>query len=106
MSELLVAINQDLVGAVTQGANARLHFTYEEGWRDRDDSYPLSLSMPLGEREYGDGVIRPFLDPHSADRAGNFFYRGIWLPQVATTACAGPPSRCATCGGACAAYWS
>jgi len=70
VSELLVAISQDLVGAVTQGANGRLHFTYEEGWRDRDDSYPLSLSMPLGEREYGDGAIRPFLEgllPDNAD---------------------------------------
>jgi len=70
VTELLVAINQDLVGVVTQEANGRLHFSYDEGWRERDDSHPLSLSMPLGEREHGDGAIRPFLEgllPDNAD---------------------------------------
>ena len=67
--------------------------------------------LPLRTRKQLLQQTLPFQDPlrFTAHRNGDgeeFHQRGIWLPQVATTACAGPPSRCATCGGACAAYWS
>lgn len=70
MSELRILINGELVGTVAQQAGGALALTYERSWQERDDSFPISLSMPLAQREHGDAVVRPFLEgllPDSAD---------------------------------------
>jgi serine/threonine-protein kinase HipA len=38
-----------------------LTFSYDPAWREEDDAYPLSLSMPLAAREHGPDSIEPFL---------------------------------------------
>ena len=58
---LTVVVNGVLVGEVRQD-RGRLGFTYFEDWQERDDAYPLSLSMPLPKRDHDDGVVRPFLE--------------------------------------------
>jgi HipA-like protein len=37
--------------------SGRLGFTYEESWRQRNDSVPLSLSMPLAAKAHGHDAI-------------------------------------------------
>jgi serine/threonine-protein kinase HipA len=36
-------------------------FTYTDEWRDAEDAYPLSLSMPLAAREHGPATVEAFL---------------------------------------------
>jgi serine/threonine-protein kinase HipA len=62
MTELLVLINGDLVGAVEQQKSGNLTLTYERSWQRRRDSYPVSLSMPLARRAHGDRLMRPFME--------------------------------------------
>jgi serine/threonine-protein kinase HipA len=62
MAELLVVSNGELMGTVEQGGSGQLKLTYDRSWRERSDSYPLSLSMPLSRREHDDSVVRPFLE--------------------------------------------
>lgn len=62
MTELGVFINADLVAVVEQQRSGDLVLTYERSWRERDDSYPLSLSMPLARQAHGDEVVRPFME--------------------------------------------
>lgn len=62
MPELKVLVNDDLLGVVTQRTGGDLVLTYDRSWQSRGDSFPLSLSMPLAEREHGDEVVRPFLE--------------------------------------------
>ena len=44
-----------------QPQRQRLSFTYEDGWRQSSDAYPLSLSMPLVAAEHPHAKIEPFL---------------------------------------------
>lgn len=62
MTDLLVLINGDLAGVVEQQGSGALALIYERSWQERDDSYPLSLSMPLARQEHGDPVVRPFME--------------------------------------------
>ena len=62
MTELRVLINGDLVGTVQQQKSGDLALTYERPWQERDDSYPLSISMPPARQEHGDPVVRPFME--------------------------------------------
>ena len=36
-----------------QNQHGRLTFTYDDEWREHIDSVPLSLSMPLTQKEHG-----------------------------------------------------
>jgi serine/threonine-protein kinase HipA len=65
----MVLINGDLMGVVEQQQSGELAFAYERSWQERDDSYPLSLSMPLARQEHGDPVVRPFLEGLLPDNA-------------------------------------
>jgi serine/threonine-protein kinase HipA len=70
MSELRILINGELVGSVAQQAGGALALTYERSWQERDDAFPISLSMPLAQRAHGDAVVRPFMEgllPDSSD---------------------------------------
>lgn len=67
--QLAVISNGTLVGVLTQEARtARLEFEYDETWRDTDGAYPISLSMPLVQRTYGDTAIRSVLSGILPDR--------------------------------------
>lgn len=60
--ELVVLLAGEVVGAVRQDSRGDLRFEYDTSWRNRPDSYPLSLSMPLAARQHGDDVVRPYLE--------------------------------------------
>jgi len=62
VNELLVLIGGELVGRVEQERDGHLTFMYEREWQDREDSFPLSLSMPLGRGEHSDTIVRPFME--------------------------------------------
>ena len=49
------------MGRVVQGQHGKLTFFYEETWRNSNQSYPLSLSMPLGLSEHPHEKIDAFL---------------------------------------------
>lgn len=60
-SHLVALLDGRVVGAVHRDARARLHFTYEDAWRDAADAYPISLSMPLTAREHKHEQVEAFL---------------------------------------------
>lgn len=60
--ELVAVVYGSEIGRVRQDARGKLSFAYASAWREREDAFPLSLSMPLALTEHGDAVIRPFLE--------------------------------------------
>lgn len=69
MNELRVLVDGELLGAVAQRTSGDLVLTYDRSWQERDDSFPLSLSMPLAQREHGDRIVRPFMENLLPDNA-------------------------------------
>lgn len=62
MSDQLIALLAGReIGRLHRQASGRLAFTYDGDWRQDDDAYPLSLSMPLAASEHGPGGVEPFL---------------------------------------------
>jgi serine/threonine-protein kinase HipA len=59
--ELAVVLDGALTGHVFRSGNGRLVLRYEDDWRTRPGAFPLSLSMPLGEREHGHRATSAFL---------------------------------------------
>jgi len=59
--ELRVLISGDEIGSIHQNAHGRLTFTYDDDWRQRIDSLPLSLSMPLTQKEHGPRTTENYL---------------------------------------------
>lgn len=57
---LVVVANQKRLGVVTFQAN-RLGFCYDKEWQHWERAFPLSVSMPLPEREHGHEVVEAFL---------------------------------------------
>jgi HipA-like protein len=51
--ELRVLLSDNEIGSVHQNKYGRLTFTYDDEWRERIDSVPLSLSMPLTQKNTG-----------------------------------------------------
>jgi len=78
--ELIVLLGAREIGRVHRDAKARLTFTYDGAWREADEAYPLSLSMPLAAAEHGPGVVEPFLwgllpdNEHVLDRWAQKFH--------------------------------
>ncbi len=75
MSELWLVANGQLVARLTQQATGALMLTYESSWQQRNDAFPVSLSMPLGRREHRDPVVGAFLEgllPEDADILGRW----------------------------------
>jgi serine/threonine-protein kinase HipA len=60
--ELVAVVHGVEMGWVRQDARGKLHFAYASRWREREDAFPLSLSMPLTLTDHGDTAIRPFLE--------------------------------------------
>ncbi len=50
--ELVVLLWASKAGLVRCDRDGRLTFTYDDGWRQRDDATPLSLSMPLARSRH------------------------------------------------------
>lgn len=59
--KLIALLDGRVVGAVYQEPRARYRFIYEATWRLAEDSYPLSLSMPLTAAEHGHKEVEAFL---------------------------------------------
>jgi serine/threonine-protein kinase HipA len=58
---LLVLLDDGIAGAVTRLSGGRLRFDYEEEYRARASSTPLSVSMPTSVRSHPDRTIGPWL---------------------------------------------
>lgn len=59
--ELIVLLDGHVVGTVHDLPRTRYRFVYTEEWRRADESYPLSLSMPLTAAEHGHKEVEAFL---------------------------------------------
>ena len=59
---LNVFYEESVVGTVSVYANSGLGFSYEPAWISADDSFPLSVTLPLKEGEFPSEVIGPWLD--------------------------------------------
>lgn len=60
--ELVTLLDRRVVGVVQQTQRGQLRFTYDDAWRASPQAYPLSLSMPLQDREHGDDAAGPYLE--------------------------------------------
>lgn len=58
---LIALLNGRVVGTVYQDAHSNFRFMYEESWRHGEESYPLSLSMPLTAKEHKHRAIHAYL---------------------------------------------
>lgn len=58
---LVVLLNGRLAGNVYQSPAGTLRYVYDDAWREAEDAFPLSLSMPLTAVEHGNEVINAFL---------------------------------------------
>lgn len=58
---LIALLDGRVIGAVFQDNRSRLRFDYDETWREAEDSYPLSLSMPLTAEEHQHDAISAYL---------------------------------------------
>lgn len=58
---LLACLNGTPMGTVERDRTGRLRFIYDDAWRQRPDAVPLSLSMPLIQREHAHTTIDAFL---------------------------------------------
>ena len=59
---LCVWMNGIPVGIWSQGANGVHEFRYENSWLHHDQARPISLSIPLGEREIRGSIVSSFFD--------------------------------------------
>ena len=59
--ELIALLDGKKVGHLRKGARGRVTFVYNQAWREAQESYPLSLSMPLAAQEHGPAVVEAFL---------------------------------------------
>ena len=58
----MVLVNGDVMAVLEQKKSGNFSLTYERAWQEKDDSYPISLSMPLARQEYRDNDVRPYLE--------------------------------------------
>ena len=76
---LVALLNGTLAGNIYQSSSGNLRFVYDDDWRQAEDAFPLSLSMPLAAVEHGDDVITAFLwgllpdNERTLDQYGRFF---------------------------------
>jgi serine/threonine-protein kinase HipA len=61
VTEELVALLDGKEAGRVHHERGRLYFVYDDAWRNAEDAYPLSLSMPLAAKEHGRGVIEAYL---------------------------------------------
>ena len=59
--ELIVLLNDQVIGQVAQGTSGRFEFLYASDWLENPSAIPLSLSMPLSNPKHADAAIRPYM---------------------------------------------
>lgn len=70
MIEVIVLLDGEVAATITQDATGRYELTYEDGWREHPQGYPISLSMPLAARIHSDEVVRSYVAGLLPDREG------------------------------------
>jgi len=60
MDELLVYLNDTPMGALRRDSRGKLSFRYDDDYSNGGPGVPLSLSMPLFEKEHRDERVTPF----------------------------------------------
>jgi len=58
---LTVIVDGRIMGEIRKDKRARLTLAYDSDWRQAQDAYPLSLSMPLVVAEHEHAKIEPWL---------------------------------------------
>ncbi len=61
-SQLYVFINDFLVAKLVKHSNGSLSFRYEKTWLNTEGARPVSLSLPLVDKEYSGDVVYNFFD--------------------------------------------
>jgi serine/threonine-protein kinase HipA len=61
VTEEIVALLDGKEAGRVHHERGRLYFVYDDAWRNAEDAYPLSLSMPLAAKEHGRGAIEAYL---------------------------------------------
>lgn len=59
--ELVVLLEEQVIGTVHQLLTGQYTFTYADAWREASGAYPLSLSMPLAQVTHTDTAIRSYM---------------------------------------------
>ncbi len=59
--ELKVILDDQIAGTLSLLGQDRLHFDYDENYRNRPDATPLSVSMPTQVPSHSDRVVTPWL---------------------------------------------
>jgi serine/threonine-protein kinase HipA len=68
--ELIVLINDEMIGEAVQDNSGRLQFRYHDNWLANPSAIPLSLSMPLANPQHGDDAVRPYMSGLLPDSEG------------------------------------
>jgi serine/threonine-protein kinase HipA len=58
---LAVILGDEIAGTLSRLRGGQLRFVYDDAYRSRRDSTPLSLSLPRQVASHSDGVVRPWL---------------------------------------------
>lgn len=58
---LVIIVDGRIMGKIRKDKRARIALTYDADWRQAQDAYPLSLSMPLVVAEHEHAKIEPWL---------------------------------------------
>jgi len=66
--QMQVMLDGHLAGLLRMNSDDTLSFTYDDGWRSRENAYPLSLSMPLFESQHSGAPVRAYLEGLLPDR--------------------------------------
>jgi serine/threonine-protein kinase HipA len=61
---------EQLMGELKSTSGGAMEFRYSNSWLSAPGSFPLSLSVPLGERPYRNAELEPFLDNLLPDEEG------------------------------------
>ncbi|MGZ8371299.1 MAG: HipA N-terminal domain-containing protein, partial [Caulobacteraceae bacterium] len=59
--QLCVLLDNQIIARIERRKGGELLLRYDKRWREADEGYPLSLSMPLAAGEHGNQVLEPFL---------------------------------------------
>lgn len=60
-NSLAVLLDDRVAGTLTRASGGRLHFEYDEEYRERRNAVPLSLSMPTQIRSHEDRIVTSWL---------------------------------------------
>ena len=61
MAVLVVLLGERRVGVLAREPRGALSFTYDDGWREDPDAYPISVSLPLARRVHAGLVLEAYL---------------------------------------------